>query len=53
MNGNGSLPLKRMIIKALEECTDIELLDFIYKMIVYDKNEEQSRGNAQTITATD
>lgn len=53
MDGNGSIPLKKMIIQALEDCTDIELLDFIYKMIVYDKNEEQSRGNAQNNTATD
>ena len=46
MNGNGSLSIKKKIIKALDECTDIDLLLFVYKMLEYDKNEEQSRGNA-------
>ena len=32
---NGIDTLKSMIIKALENCTDIELLDFILKLIEY------------------
>lgn len=37
MDGDGASLLKDMIMKALENCTDIELLDFIYKLIKYDE----------------
>ena len=43
---NGADVLKEMIMKALEKCTDIELLDFIYKMIV---SETQSQQNTTAI----
>ena len=43
---NGVNVLKEMIMKALEKCTDIELLDFIYKMIV---SETQSQQNTTAI----
>ena len=36
-----TIPLKMMIEKALEKCNDIELLDFIYKLMVYDTKEAE------------
>ena len=33
---DGADILKHMIMQALEKCVDIELLDFIYKMMIYD-----------------
>ena len=32
--------LKEMIAQALENCHDTELLDLIYKLLIYDKPKE-------------
>lgn len=29
-------PLKELIFKALEKCTDADLLDLVYKLLMYD-----------------
>lgn len=34
-----SVPLRLMIIKAVNECNDAELLDLIYKLLVYEEND--------------
>lgn len=34
MNDTDVIPLKEMIVQALESCTDADLLDLIYKLIV-------------------
>ena len=34
MNDLDPLLLKELIAQALEACTDLELLDFIYKLII-------------------
>jgi hypothetical protein len=46
MDDDGALLLKGMITKALEKCTDIELLNFIYKLIIYDTQESNSTATA-------
>lgn len=42
-----SVPLRLMIIEAVNECNDAELLDLIYKLLVYD----ESSGGKSTPTA--
>lgn len=48
MNDNGSVPLKKMIIQALEDCTDIDLLYFVYKMIIYETQGIEPQNNTAT-----
>lgn len=38
MNDLDDVPLKKMIGQALEKCHDTELLDLIYKLLIYEKN---------------
>jgi hypothetical protein len=33
-----SVPLRLMIVEAVNECNDADLLDLIYKLLVYDEN---------------
>ena len=35
MNDLDPLPVKELILKALELCTDLDLLDLIYKMLIF------------------
>lgn len=39
--------MRLMIIEAVNECTDADLLDLIYKLLVYDENS----GGKSTPTA--
>ncbi len=34
--------LKDLITEAIEECTDVGLLDLIYKLLIYETKEGQS-----------
>lgn len=45
---NGIDLIKKMILQAIEGCTDIELLNFIYKLMTYDapKTEPTETQNA-------
>ena len=36
MNDTDDIPLKDLIIQALETCADLSLLDLVYKLFVYD-----------------
>lgn len=37
MKTSDLITLKQMIIQALEECTDADILDLILKILIYDK----------------
>ena len=41
MNDIEPLPLKTQVMQEIENCNDIELLDFIYKLIVYDTQKDK------------
>ena len=43
--------LKKMIMQALEDCTDIELLNLIHKLMVYDTQRTEP-SQTQNVTAT-
>lgn len=34
------LPLKQVIKQAVEICTDLDLLDLVYKLLIYNTAEE-------------
>lgn len=36
MNDLDPLPLKDLITQALEKCADLDLLDLIYKLLIYE-----------------
>ena len=40
MNDSDEIPLKNMIAQALENCHDTELLDLIYKLLIYDTQQD-------------
>ena len=37
MNDSDEIPLKNLIAQALENCTDCELLDLVYKLLSYEE----------------
>ncbi len=36
MNDSDDIPLKNLIAQALENCTDCELLDLVYKLLIFE-----------------
>lgn len=34
--------IKELIVESLEDCTDVGLLDLIYKLLIYESKEGQS-----------
>ena len=45
MNASDDVPLKNMIIQALENCHDTELLDLIYKLLIYETPENSNQAS--------
>ena len=41
MNDLDDVPLKNMIVEALESCHDNDLLDLIYKLLIFETPEPQ------------
>ena len=40
MNDLDDVPIKELIAQALQNCHDADLLDLIYKLLIYDAPEE-------------
>lgn len=40
MNDSDGIPLKEKIMQALQNCNDTNLLDFVYRLFLYDDMQE-------------
>ena len=45
MTSTDDVPIKALIAQALENCTDSELLDLIYKLLIFESPEQQTTAS--------